>query len=143
LNIAKALAALQGPLPSLDRFESNDDAGAQATPLPLPRGDFTATLDYWDDPVDVYKTHLRKGQRVSITLDGPKGSNANLVLWKPGTQRVEGLSLALLRQRAAQSVRPGWRQHIAYKASGAGWYYIQVKLATRDAGSYRLRFAKS
>jgi subtilisin family serine protease len=142
LNIAKALAALQGPLPAADSFESNDDAGAQATPLKVPRADFVASLDYWDDPLDVYKTHLRKGQRITVTLEGPKGSDTNLVLWKPGTQRVEGLSLSLLRQRAAQSVRPGPRERVAYRAAAQGWYYIQVKLGTKDAGAYRLRFAK-
>jgi subtilisin family serine protease len=142
LNIAKALEALQGPLPAPDRFESNDDAGAQATPLKVPSADFVASLDYWDDPLDVYKTHLRKGQRITVTLDGPKGSDTNLVLWKPGTQRVEGLSLSLLRKRAAQSVRPGAREHVAYRAAVPGWYYIQVKLGTKDAGAYRLRFVK-
>jgi hypothetical protein len=143
LNIAQGLAALQGPLPSPDRFESNDDAGAQATPLKVRSADFVATLDFWDDPLDVYKTYLRKGQQITVVLDGPKGSDTNLVLWKPGTQRVEGLSLALLRQRAAQSRRPGAREHIAYRASAAGWYYVQVKLGTKDAGPYRLRFAKT
>jgi hypothetical protein len=142
LNIAKSLGALQLPLPAPDRFESNDDAGAQATPLKVPSADFIASLDFWDDPLDVYKTYLRKGQRITVTLEGPKGSDTNLVLWKPGTQRVEGLSLSLLRQRAAQSVRPGAREHIAYRAVAQGWYYIQVKLGTKDAGAYRLRFAK-
>ncbi len=143
LNISKALAALQGPLPSPDRFESNDDAGAQATPLKVRSADFVATLDFWDDPLDVYKTYLRKRQRMTVVLDGPKGSDTNLVLWKPGTQRVEGLSLSLLKQRAAQSRRPGARERLAYTATAAGWYYVQVKLGTKDAGPYRLRFAKS
>jgi subtilisin family serine protease len=142
LNVAKALAALQGPLPAPDHFESNDDAGGQATPLKVPSADFVASLDYWDDPLDVYKTHLRKGQRITVTLEGPKGSDTNLVLWKPGTRRVEGLSLALLRKRAAQSVRPGARERLAYKAVAPGWYYIQVKLGSKDAGAYRLRFSK-
>jgi subtilisin family serine protease len=142
LNIAKSLAALQSTLPAPDRFESNDDAGEQATPLKVPRADFISTLDYWDDPLDVYKTYLRRRQKITVMLDGPKGSDTNLVLWKPGTRRVEGLSLALLRQRAAQSVRPGARERLAYKAVAPGWYYIQVKLGTKDAGAYRLRFSK-
>jgi subtilisin family serine protease len=142
LNIAKSLAALQGPLPAPDRFESNDDAGSQATPLKVPSADFVASLDYWDDPLDVYKTHLRRGQRITVTLEGPKGSDTNLVLWKPGTQRVEGLSLSILRKRAAQSVRPGAHERLAYRAAAKGWYYIQVKLGSKDAGAYRLQFAK-
>jgi subtilisin family serine protease len=141
-NVARALAALEGTLPARDRFESNDDAGGQATPLKRARGEFVSTLDYWDDPLDVYKTYVRRRQRITVALDGPKGSDTNLVLWKPGTRRVEGLSLALLRQRAAQSVRPGARERLTYRAKTGGWYYIQVKLGTKDSGAYRLRFTK-
>jgi hypothetical protein len=39
-------------------------------------------------------------------------------------------------------VRPGARERLAYKAVAPGWYYIQVKLGTKDAGAYRLRFSK-
>ena len=64
------------------------------------------------------------------------------MLWKPGTQRVEGLSLAAVRQRAAQSARPGSNERLTYRAPAAGWYYVQVKIAERGAGSYRLAFTK-
>ena len=101
--------ALAGPIPLADRFESNDDAGTQATPLRQTRVDFSATLDFWDDNVDVYKVYLRAKQRLVVTLDGPRGVNTDLLLWKPGTQRVQGLSLALLRQRVALSAKPGDR----------------------------------
>ena len=142
LNVAKALAALSGPIPGADRFESNDDAGTQATPLRQARADFTATLDFWDDNVDVYKVYLRAKQRVVVTLDGPRGVNTDLVLWKPGTKRVQGLSLALLRQRAALSAKPGTREQISHRAKSAGWYYVEAKIVQPGAGAYRLRIAK-
>ena len=143
LNIAKSLAALAGPIPLADRFESNDDAGTQATPLRQTRVDFSATLDFWDDNVDVYKVHLRAKQRIVVTLDGPRGVNTDLLLWKPGTQRVQGLSLALLRQRVALSAKPGTREQIVHRAKTTGWYYIETKIVQPGAGSYRLRYSKS
>lgn len=143
LDVAKAVGGLDGPLPPADRFESNDDAGPLATPLRQPRADFAATLDFWDDPVDVYKTYLRRGTRLFVTLDGPRGSDTNLVLWKPGTRQVEGLSLALQRRQAAQSAHPGAKERIGYRARVPGWYYVQVKIGTPGGGSYRLAFAKS
>jgi len=143
LNVAKSLAALAGPIPLADRFESNDDAGTQATPMRQPRADFSATLDFWDDNVDVYKVHLRAKQRLVVTLDGPRGVNTDLLLWKPGTQRVQGLSLALLRQRVALSAKPGTREQISYRAKRTGWYYVETKIVQPGAGSYRLRYTKS
>lgn len=143
LDVAKALGGLDGPLPPADRFESNDDAGGLATPMRRSRADFRATLDFWDDPVDVYKTYLRRGQRLIVNLDGPRGSDTNLILWKPGTRQVEGLSLASLRLRAGQSARPGARERMRYRAPTPGWYYVQVKIATPGGGSYRLVFVKA
>ena len=90
LNIAKSLAGLAGPIPLADRFESNDDAGTQATPMRQTRVDFSATLDFWDDNVDVYKVYLRARQQIVVTLDGPRGVNTDLLLWKPGTQKRAG-----------------------------------------------------
>jgi len=142
LNVAKSLAGLAGPIPLADRFESNDDAGTQATPMRRARADFSATLDFWDDNVDVYKVHLRAKQRVVITLDGPRGVNTDLLLWKPGTQRVQGLSLALLRQRVALSAKPGTREQISHRAKSTGWYYIEAKIVQPGEGSYRLRYTK-
>ena len=142
LDVERALASLSGPMPAGARFESNDDAGAQATPLHQSRADFTATLDYWDDHVDVYKVFLRKGQRIAITLEAPRRSDADLVLWKPGTRRVEGLSLALLRQRAAMSATRNARERIRYRAQAPGWYYVEAKLVQPGDGAYRLAFVK-
>jgi subtilisin family serine protease len=142
LDVAKSLATLSGPLPVADRYETNDDAGALATPLRVRRASFTATLDFWDDPTDVYKTFVRRGQRLTVTLAGPRGADTNLLLWKPGTKRVEGLAPSVQRQRAARSARPGPRERLSYRAPAAGWYYVQVRISSRDAGAYRLAFTK-
>jgi hypothetical protein len=142
LDVAKSLGTLFGPLPVADRFETNDDAGALATPLRVRKASFTATLDFWDDPTDVYKTFVRRGQRLTVTVAGPRGTDTNLVLWKPGTKHVEGFAPSVQRRRAAQSARPGPRERLSYRAPVAGWYYVQVRISSRDAGAYRLAFTK-
>jgi serine protease len=142
LDVEKALAALAGPIPTADRFESNDDAGALATPLRQRRGDFAATLDFWDDQVDVYKLYLRKRQRVTITLDTPRRADTDLVLWRPGTQRIGGLSLDLLRKRAAMSATRRARERIVYRATSTGWYYVEARVVQPGDGAYRLAFVK-
>lgn len=142
LDVEKALASVSGPLPAGDKFESNDDAGAQATPLRQRRAEFSATLDFWDDHVDVYKVFLRKRQRITITLEPPRRTDADLVLWKPGTRRVEGLSIALLKKRAAMSATRKAKERIAYRAKVPGWYYVEAKLVQPGDGAYRLAFVK-
>ena len=142
LDVAKSVATLSGPVPTPDRYETNDDAGSLATPLRVRRASFTATLDFWDDPTDVYKMYVRRGQRLTATIAGPRGSDTNLVLWRPGTRHVEGLAPSVLRQRAARSARRGSREHITYRASVPGWYYVQVRISSRDAGAYRFTFTK-
>ena len=76
-----------GSLPYPDRFEGNDDAGGNAYTFYGHSIDITATLDFWDDQIDVYRVRLGKGQTVSVVLHGPKGTSSALALWRPGTQR--------------------------------------------------------
>jgi hypothetical protein len=142
LDIADAIGALAGPLPPPDRYETNDDAGSQAWRVWGRRARLTATIDFWDDQIDVYQVRLRAGERLTATLRGPSRTDTNLVLWKPGTQRVEGLSPRLLQMRAALAATPGPIERISYRARRSGWYFLQVKLATPDMGQYTLRFVK-
>jgi subtilisin family serine protease len=140
LDVTRALGALGRQLPVADRFETNDDAGSRAWRLYGPRHSVTATIDYWDDPVDVYALRLRAGERLSAALRGPTHATTNLVLWKPGTATVGPSSLA--RLRAARSTRIGVREQLAYRARRAGWHYVEVRLATRGSAAYSLSIAK-
>ncbi len=56
------------PLPRPDRYEPNDDAGVWAHTLPASQHAVDASLDYWDDNLDVYRVHLYAGQRVFARL---------------------------------------------------------------------------
>jgi subtilase family protein len=140
LDVAKAVAALDGVLPPPDRLEPNDDAGGHAAKLGTRVTSVKATIDFWDDQIDVYRLYLKKNQKVKLTLNGPEGSPSNLLLWKPGTKRVNDLRAQHFR--AAQAIGPGPRHGIGYKARATGWYYAEVKLTARGFGPYELTIAR-
>ena len=143
LDVAKAVESLSGPLPSADHFETNDNAGTQAHTLYGKQQSFTATLDYYDDPVDVYRIMLGGGERVNAQLTGSwPGANVNLVLWRPGTKRIDDVRAAP-QLRAAQSTTPGGVQRITFRAPGRGWYYLELKVASPGFGPYTLTFTKT
>ncbi len=119
LDVLSALTMLTNgtPLPPPDRYEPNDEAGTWAHALPpLPRT-IDASLDYWDDNVDVYHVYLRRGQRLYARLTPRRRAGIRLAVWSPGTKRVEGLQVDVSR-RVAQS--PQRRGAGAPRVPGAG-----------------------
>ena len=140
LDVSKAIAALDGVVPEPDRLEPNDDAGSNAATLSAKVKSIKATIDFWDDQIDVYRIHLRKGEAVHLSLEGPEGASSNLLLWRPGTKHVGDLRTQNLR--AAQSIGPGASHKLGHRAATGGWYYIEVKLATRGFGPYELTIAR-
>jgi hypothetical protein len=139
LNIAAALNALQDLPPLADRFEPNDDVRIGAA---VRTRAFSATLDAWDDPNDVYRIHLAKGQRISVSLRS-NVVDTSLVLWKP---RLRSLADATDDLRARRSVHGlGVTERIRFRARKTGWYSLHVKLAKPGtlpyAGAYTLRLA--
>lgn len=143
LDVLGALRALAvGPTPPADRLEPNDDAGARAWTVGRGRVRIRATLDYWDDQNDVYRVFLRRGQRLRATVVGPRGTQTNMLLWKPGTKRVELRSLRTLQMLAGQTVGAGRTKRLGYQVRSGGWYYVQVKLSTPGAGAYSLRLER-
>jgi subtilisin family serine protease len=140
VDVTSALQALDGLLPVRDRYEPNDDAGPSATKL-YAQTRIDATLDFWDDQQDVYRVRLRKGQRMYAGLTGPPRTDVNLMLWAPGTTRVDDLRRQ--RMRVTQSARPGPREWLAYRATRGGFYYLQIKMASVGTGRYRLRIVKT
>jgi hypothetical protein len=142
LDVAKAVAALAAPLPPLDQDEPNDNAGRDAYTLWGKQPSLTATLDYYDDPVDVYRIELRAGERVAIRANGGwAAAQLNLALWKPGTRQITTMQAKKLR--AAQSALPGAMQRVTFTAQTKGWYYVELKAAAAGFGSYTLSIVKS
>jgi subtilisin family serine protease len=143
LNVLGALqyVANGSALPRPDLYEPNDDAGAWARAYGPPRA-ITATLDYWDDQIDVFAVTLGKGQRLYARLSPPAHTPIKVLLWKPRTRRVEGLQ-APLSQRAAQSALVAGQERLFYKAKDTGRYYVEVKVVvpTHTPAVYKLALA--
>ena len=139
LDVLSALEALghKSTIPRADAYEPNDDAGAGAMPFGPPRT-ITATLDYWDDPTDVYSIRLAKGETLSASLKStiPLG---RMQLWAPGTTHVGDLR-ATLANATTRTPAVSAREHLAFRAPTTGRYYLALRAGrpTRDRPVYRL-----
>jgi subtilisin family serine protease len=146
LDIAAAIGALDRPLPPRDAYEPNDDAGGDAYRLYFPAGAkarfVRASTDFWDDQDDVYSVHLRRGQKLFVSLVPADSSNVVLALWRPSTVSVTDLAHQDLRIRLSN--RRGRRERLAYTAVQDGWYHLQVRLTapTYDPVAYRLSIVR-
>jgi serine protease len=138
LDIAAAMSVLAAGAPPADRLEPNDDTGSHAA-LVNGKLNIRATIDWWDDPTDVYRVYLRRGQRISATVRSNAKLDPSLILWKPGLRKLADARSDLRARRSIHG--PGVPERIAYRAHRKGWYYVQVKLARPAIGSYRIRLA--
>jgi subtilisin family serine protease len=143
LNVLKALqlASSGGAIPPADAYETNDEAGKWSAKLYGQRRTIRATLDFWDDQLDVYAVYLRRGQRLFGHLGGPPNAEIALTLWRPGTATVEGIRVDLTKQ-AAKGRPVGSQQRLAYTATVKGDYYLAVKLQTQASAPYTLGYVK-
>ena len=137
LNVAKAVAALGGPLPATDAFETNDNAGASAHTLWGQTQTVKASLDYYDDNADVYRVHIRKHETLRAGLAAWPGAGVQLELWRPATRKVDQPATTK-KLRVVQSARS-----LAYTATIAGWYFVEVKATSPGFGAYTLKLAKA
>lgn len=148
LDVLSSLTALTegAALPAPDRLEPNDDAGPWSHSLPpLPRT-ISASLDYWDDDIDVYRFHLAKGEAVYARLTPAGRATVRLALWPPGTVNVEPrfVGQPLPTAPVAKGRRVGAQVRAAFRAKVAGTYYVEAKLVSqsRDPVQYRLSLAR-
>ena len=141
LDVAAAVAALSGPLPAPDALEPNDGAGLGAATLwGVTRG-VSATVDFWDDPTDVYRVSLRRGQKLYAVLSDPARTRAKLELWAPGSDPLVAGPADAGQLREARG--DGASRHLGLRAPAGGFYYLVVRSAPQRAGAYRLAFSKS
>jgi thermitase len=141
LDVAKAVATLSGQLPAPDHYETNDDAGTQAHTIWGKQVKIAATVDYYDDQIDVYRIALSGREQITANVAaGWSGAQVRLMLWKPGTKRIDETKAKTLR--VAQSAMPGSTQKVTFTAPGRGWYYVEVKVASPGFGPYTLTLSK-
>ncbi len=133
LDVQAALTWLRNgvKLPQPDLYEPNDDVSL-AHPFGSPRT-IGASLDYWDDPIDVYSIRLEKGRHVYVRLSPSVRGAIGLVLWKPGTPTVVG-EAAVPPDRSATGVTVGGQERLAYLVPKTGTYYVEVKFVPPARG---------
>jgi subtilisin family serine protease len=129
--------------PAVDRYEPNDDAGPRAARIQRRRSVVRrASVDFWDDQNDVYAIHLRKGERLRLSLYGAASTNnVNLVLWMPRTRRLDDVR-RLSGRVAERSARPGVQEKLSHRAGRSGRYYVHVKISEPGAGAYTLKLVR-
>jgi subtilisin family serine protease len=140
LDVAKAVEFLGSgsTLPPSDRLEPNDSA-AQARKLWGKRPAVKATLDYWDDRVDVYRVNLALGQRLRARASAEWAqAGIELSLWPPGAK-----SVFRRHGQVDQTAHPGKTQRLSYRAQRGGWYYVEVHVTRHGGGRYSLQLSKS
>ncbi|MBV8562597.1 MAG: S8 family serine peptidase [Actinobacteria bacterium] len=146
LDVAKAVEVVTsgGPLPPPDAYETDDNAGTAAYTLWGQTRTVKASLDYWDDPIDVFRIQLQKGQQLRAKLSGAwSGANVSLTMWRPGTTDVLVSAKAAKGLRVAASVSPGSEQLIRFRSQTAGWFYVEVRVTSPGAGAYQLTLEKT
>jgi subtilase family protein len=147
LDGAAAVGALGGVLPPRDGLEPNDEAGEDAYRLYFPAGEkarfVKASVDFWDDQDDVYAVRLRRGEKLFASLVPGTPSDVVLALWRPGAVSVTGLAEPGLRVRLSN--RPGRRERLAWKATEAGWHFLQARLISPSDQpvAYRLSIVRT
>jgi subtilisin family serine protease len=141
LDVMKAVDFLSSgsPLPPSDQLEPNDDA-QQAPRLWGQSTKLAATLDYWDDPVDIYRVKLDRGQQLRARFFAHwVHAGVALSVWRPGTSDVaQGR-----KGRVARTLDPARAQRLSYRAPRAGWYYVALRIARHGGGGYTLQLTKS
>lgn len=135
LDVAKAVDFLNSgdPLPPSDHFEPNDSI-SQAYALWGKRSKFDATLDYWDDPVDIYRVRLVRGERLQARFAAG---------WSNASVGMTLLSLQGRTARVARTAHPGATQQLPYRARHTGWYAVKLRIARQGGGRYSLDLSKS
>ena len=127
-------------MPALDSYEPNDDAGARAWTIGRGRSEIRATVDYWDDRVDVYRVQLRRGEQLRAKRD--RDATTPTQLSRCGSPACAGSAGRAAQLRAAQSARRGALESIRYRAPKAGWYFLQVAMSREAAGPYSLTLTR-
>jgi subtilisin family serine protease len=137
LNIAKALAIVaKGAAPAADHFETNDDLGAQGYRVYGRRVALHATIDFWDDPVDVYRVQLLAGQTLTAAISGPEQTSASLSLWDPR-------ATSLLSPKSLRVARSFRRLVFGTPPGAGGVYSLAVKIEQPGSGGYALSLTKA
>lgn len=92
-----------------------------------------ARASAYNDPVDVYKVSLRKGEHFTAKLSGPTGSRYALSLWNKRTKGFDITNLRTGGRRIAYRDRRGRTEQLELKAATkTGIFYLAVEAPHPD-----------
>jgi subtilisin family serine protease len=141
LNIAAAVRALRaGDAPIPDRFEPNDDV-VIGHAIRGTKARVRATVDFWDDSVDVYRIKLKRGQRLSVITRPGSTLALSVALWKPALGSLAATEAKLRARRSANGA--GIVDWFKYRARKTGWYSLEVSTTRPGFGAYTLQIKRS
>ena len=107
----------------------------------------TGSLSWPADANDVYRKRLAKGTKYHVVLNGPKGQDFDLWVWKPGTKEIFQFTPGCFMKGGAcpalEAVSAGdtANEAVTFKAPKTGVYYIQAN-GWFSAGHYTLTIKK-
>jgi subtilisin family serine protease len=108
----------------------------------------TGSVSWPADDNDVYAKRLVRGRRYAVTLDGPRGRDFDLWIWRPGTKDVFQFSSGCFQRGgacpalAAASASRTADERAVFKATTTGTFYIQVN-SWYSHGAYGLRIKRA
>ncbi|MCC6832623.1 MAG: S8 family serine peptidase [Thermoleophilia bacterium] len=144
VDLARALTA---PTPVRDSAEPNDDPRQAARTRPVLAGTGPGAglarghVGPWRDPRDDYRVTIGAGERVTVTLTGPPGTDLDLRMWRPGTPGYRPNARFARTWLAAASIGPGATERLRFTATTGGVHTVEV-LAARGSGTYTLRVVR-
>ena len=107
----------------------------------------TDAVSWPADANDVYEKRLTKGATYHIALDGPKGKDFDLWVWRPGTKEIFQFTAGCFQRIAACPALEAFSagntadEAVTFKASRSGVFYIQVN-GWYSGGRYSLTVKK-
>jgi hypothetical protein len=137
LDIAKAIALVNSgaPLPPPDHYEPNNNL-SQAYPLWGQNRTLSATVDRYENPLDVYRTQLARGQRlVARTATTAPHQSVDLILLPPDTNSRQPQRPS---PPVTQSVGTSRVHRLQYRAKTSGWYYLEIRANPPRDGAFSL-----
>jgi subtilisin family serine protease len=107
----------------------------------------TGRVGWPADANDVFKRKFVKGSKYKVVLNGPKGRDFDLWVWRPGTKEIFQFTAGCFRRggacpalEAASAGRTA-DEAVTFKASKSGVFYIQVN-GWYSGGNYTLTVKK-
>jgi subtilisin family serine protease len=96
------------------------------------------------DVNDVFKKRVTRGRRYKVVLNGPRGADLDLAVYRPKTKDIWQIEPGCVRTRGPcqlvrLAARPGVAdESFAFRATRRGLYYLHVSAWYRNRGRYRL-----